>query len=95
MNIERTIIGMFDSNEELNHNSWTIGGTHITNFDIRRLNVYKKTLEDYKKIKPKEKLIISGFAYDCNGMAIEGYSLHCIGSFGDLADFWEIFKGNE
>lgn len=90
---ERVIIGMYDSNKEINHNSWTIGGTHITNFSARQLMKYAKTIEDYKKIRPEENLVISGFAYDMDGIATTGHSLHCIGNFGDLSEFWEIFKG--
>jgi hypothetical protein len=91
---ERIKVGMYDSNENINHNSWTIGGTHITNFGIDQLMKYKNTIDDYKKIKPEENLVISGFAYNCDGNPISSYSLHCIGEFGSLDEFWRIFKGN-
>jgi len=89
---EKTILGLFDVDERLNHNSWTIRGTHITNFSKENVLKYKYTIDEFKKIDPEIVLVISGFSYNNTGKAIDGYSLHRIGECRDLSVFWRIYE---
>lgn len=94
--VPKFIEGLYDSNAEISHNIWMIGGTRITNFSIEKLPKYKKAIAAYKKINPKVNLTISKFAYEPNGTPLSNsYSLHCIGECGSLSEFWIIFDGNE
>jgi len=83
---------MFDTNKNLNHNSWTKGGTLITNFDISKVKKYSQSIDEYEKLHPNSGLVISGFAYTSNETPIFLYSLHQVGTNSELSEFWNIFN---
>jgi hypothetical protein len=83
----------FDTDKRLNHNSWTEGGTHITNFDMESLANCVMAIQIYERnCNPSHQLVISGFAYANNGEPISGYSLHQLENKGDLSRFWDIYR---
>lgn len=84
--------GMFDSNEKLDHNTRSNGGTLITNFSDNQLSVYEAAIYVYKS--DVNRLVISKYAYDVNGNFIPGMSsLHLTETDGNgLSDFWSIFN---
>lgn len=82
---------MFDTNKELNHNSWTIGGTLITNFSDNELLRYSKAIQEYEK-DHTHNFVISAFAYDSYGIFLVNHnSLHWGGEMEDLSRFWKIY----
>jgi hypothetical protein len=86
---------MFDTNKKLSHKSWTVGGTHITNFSSNELGRYAKTFELYEKENPKHSLVISAFAYtnDDKTLIKDYCSLHITKSNKgfELDGFWKVY----
>lgn len=85
---------MYDSNPNLNHNSWIHGGTHLTNFSPSEIYKYTTCVEFFNKSKGKEVLTISAFAYDSIGEKINCLSLHFYSTNEtkeSISEFWNKF----
>lgn len=87
----------FDTNKKLNHNNWSSGGTHITNFDSSELLNYGRAIEEYNKTPNVNELTLSPFAYYFKNheivQLVGSNSLHAlkVSMDKDLTKFWDIY----